>query len=616
MGQMLPSASFMSAMTESKSALPMKPVSGLNAPMPIISTSHDCLAERSMRVRPSASLVSLGGAVGGGDAVDKGAAVRAGSGRTWVAIAGFNTVFGDGFDVTPGAASGVATTTVTGPAGAVSSTTVLGQWDVVWVTFDIVAFPPDGRHITGPVAPAGNAGEAYSFSTFGSSVGTTMALFDEMGNIVALNDDGSINGSTSFFSFTPDAGDYYLFVVGDDADFFDGFLSPGWADVFEGPVFFELNDQVDVVTDLTDENPLVLQLSFVEPCDVPCPPLALSESEPAYDIFEGETDTVNAGCATVPNLFSPAVLGQTWCGTTRTQLRVIEYPSSTTYQWRYDNDFYEVYLSQPTALTITLDAEFDGLLLLYDLSTAPPVCDDNDYNWVARGDVTRCSSTQISELVFGGRYAINVSSDLPENGGPMPYTLRIEGRPVPLFELGAVATEGEAFDLSTLGSDFDTELAVYDDFGGLIDFNDDASGAMGAVHSELPDVVLPAGDYLAVVAGYNVDFYSRFGVDATRFGRPPATDNGFVELTIGSETRTSFINSAEAVWAAFSVEPASPCNGADLALPFGQLTFGDIGAFLGAFNAMDPAADLATPFGVFTFGDIGAFLGLFSAGCP
>jgi hypothetical protein len=61
---------------------------------------------------------------------------------------------------------------------------------------------------------------------------------------------------------------------------------------------------------------------------------------------------------------------------------------------------------------------------------------------------------------------------------------------------------------------------------------------------------------------------------------------------------------------------SSGCNPADLAEPFGQLTFGDISAFLGAFSANDPSADLAAPFGQFTFGDISAFLGAFSAGCP
>jgi hypothetical protein len=58
------------------------------------------------------------------------------------------------------------------------------------------------------------------------------------------------------------------------------------------------------------------------------------------------------------------------------------------------------------------------------------------------------------------------------------------------------------------------------------------------------------------------------------------------------------------------------CNPADLAEPFGELTFGDISTFLAAFNAQDSAADLASPFGEFTFGDISAFLAAFTAGCP
>jgi hypothetical protein len=68
----------------------------------------------------------------------------------------------------------------------------------------------------------------------------------------------------------------------------------------------------------------------------------------------------------------------------------------------------------------------------------------------------------------------------------------------------------------------------------------------------------------------------------------------------------------------YALIPLTPrgCNPADLAEPLGQLTFGDISAFLGAFNAMDPAADLADPAGQFTFGDISAFLAAFTAGCP
>jgi choice-of-anchor B domain-containing protein len=55
---------------------------------------------------------------------------------------------------------------------------------------------------------------------------------------------------------------------------------------------------------------------------------------------------------------------------------------------------------------------------------------------------------------------------------------------------------------------------------------------------------------------------------------------------------------------------------ADLAAPFGELTFGDISAFVSGFNNSDPIADLAAPFGELTFGDISAFVAAFDAGCP
>lgn len=47
----------------------------------------------------------------------------------------------------------------------------------------------------------------------------------------------------------------------------------------------------------------------------------------------------------------------------------------------------------------------------------------------------------------------------------------------------------------------------------------------------------------------------------------------------------------------------------------GNLDFFDVSAFLGLFNAGDPAADF-TGDGNFDFFDVSAFLGLFTAGCP
>ncbi len=57
-----------------------------------------------------------------------------------------------------------------------------------------------------------------------------------------------------------------------------------------------------------------------------------------------------------------------------------------------------------------------------------------------------------------------------------------------------------------------------------------------------------------------------------------------------------------------------PTNPADLAPPFGELTFADISAFLQFFVAQDPRADLALPEGQFTFADISAFLAAFAGG--
>ncbi|MEM9374196.1 MAG: GC-type dockerin domain-anchored protein, partial [Planctomycetota bacterium] len=59
-----------------------------------------------------------------------------------------------------------------------------------------------------------------------------------------------------------------------------------------------------------------------------------------------------------------------------------------------------------------------------------------------------------------------------------------------------------------------------------------------------------------------------------------------------------------------------PCNAADTAAPFGTLNFFDISAYIGLFNAGDPAADLAAPFGSLNFFDISTYIGIFNAGCP
>jgi hypothetical protein len=90
----------------------------------------------------------------------------------------------------------------------------------------------------------------------------------------------------------------------------------------------------------------------------------------------------------------------------------------------------------------------------------------------------------------------------------------------------------------------------------------------------------------------------------------------FNQIAFGSHSGLGFIDYLVDNVEVTTNVGAGGCNPADLAEPFGSLTFGDISTFLVAFNSQDPLADLALPTGSFTFGDISAFLTAFSSGCP
>ena len=60
---------------------------------------------------------------------------------------------------------------------------------------------------------------------------------------------------------------------------------------------------------------------------------------------------------------------------------------------------------------------------------------------------------------------------------------------------------------------------------------------------------------------------------------------------------------------------AGGCNVSDIAMPFGVLDLGDIGAFVGGFTAQQPIADLDGN-GIYDLADIGLFVSNFTAGCP
>ena len=60
---------------------------------------------------------------------------------------------------------------------------------------------------------------------------------------------------------------------------------------------------------------------------------------------------------------------------------------------------------------------------------------------------------------------------------------------------------------------------------------------------------------------------------------------------------------------------AGGCNDADIAMPFGILDLGDIGAFTFSFLNQDPIADIDHN-GIYDLTDINQFINAFVNGCP
>ncbi|MAY73148.1 MAG: hypothetical protein CMJ31_00200 [Phycisphaerae bacterium] len=73
----------------------------------------------------------------------------------------------------------------------------------------------------------------------------------------------------------------------------------------------------------------------------------------------------------------------------------------------------------------------------------------------------------------------------------------------------------------------------------------------------------------------------------------------------------NFLGESSAVIAA-----TLPCDGADLAQPYGTHDIADVVEFLSLFGAGDLGADLAAPSGTLDIADVVAFLQIFGAGCP
>ncbi|HKQ49174.1 MAG TPA: proprotein convertase P-domain-containing protein [Phycisphaerae bacterium] len=131
------------------------------------------------------------------------------------------------------------------------------------------------------------------------------------------------------------------------------------------------------------------------PCDVICDPGKTPENEPDCGI---PTDTVNGGCNSTPNVFSPIVCGQSYCGTGA-------FDGSLR-----DTDWYEVVLTQATQVTWTAEAEFDVVVGIVENGGGTLDCSQvTAFRVFAVGGP--CQPTSVSSCLPAGTWWLFVAPD-------------------------------------------------------------------------------------------------------------------------------------------------------------------------------------------------------------
>lgn len=171
--------------------------------------------------------------------------------------------------------------------------------------------------------------------------------------------------------------------------------------------------------------------------------------------------------------------------------------------------------------------------------------------------------------------------------------------------IGFIGQAGEQLTFATLGSSFDTEIAIWNAAGNLLASNDDA--VPGSILQSQIDIQLTQGLYYLSLSGYNTVFGEGFGVDIVN-----CSEGGMFVLDAGSVNLTGQLGAGRGMFYAFEVAPP-PCP-ADLNQD-GVLNFFDVSAFLTAYSNEDPAVDFDGN-GQFNFFDVSAFLTSYGTGCP
>lgn len=242
-----------------------------------------------------------------------------------------------------------------------------------------------------------------------------------------------------------------------------------------------------------------LTIEYCEECDVICDPLATAEGEPTcYDDYE---DTTNPGCNDELNpVFSPLACGDIVCATSGTYSY-----GGEAYR---DTDWYEVVITEPMAMSLTMEAEFNVLFGLIEQTVlGVPGCDN------VTGYVNPAAYAAPCEKVTGttsclpaGTYYLFVA---PQSGETVPcgaeYQIELTCSPCDLDPYCA-ATGGcdEYIDQVTIGS-IDNYSGVC---SGYADYTDQVTDVLAGLPTPITVVVANAypSDHVNVYGDWNQNF--------------------------------------------------------------------------------------------------------------
>ena len=135
------------------------------------------------------------------------------------------------------------------------------------------------------------------------------------------------------------------------------------------------------------------------------------------------------------------------------------------------------------------------------------------------------------------------------------FIFDVKDAPSNVIDLGKLAAPGVPFMIDTLGSEFDTQLALYDSEGFIIDFSDDISD--DNLRSRLDFTAgLSAGEYFLSLAGWPHIFFDGFAlrVDTAEF---PFSDSGPYTLNHPGGPASGTIAEDSSQWFSFTVASSS-----------------------------------------------------------